>query len=52
MEIGLIHPPGGAEHLYRQFHRSRRAVTKVMWGTIPYVICMMLAIVILSIFPG
>jgi TRAP-type C4-dicarboxylate transport system permease large subunit len=22
-----------------------------MWGTLPYVICMMLAIVILSVFP-
>ena len=26
-------------------------VTKVMWGTIPYVLCMMLAILILCIFP-
>jgi C4-dicarboxylate transporter, DctM subunit len=26
-------------------------VTRVMWGTIPYVVCMMLAIVILCIFP-
>jgi TRAP-type C4-dicarboxylate transport system permease large subunit len=26
-------------------------VTRVMWGTLPYVGCMMLAIVILCIFP-
>jgi len=26
-------------------------VTKVMWGTLPYVACMMLAIVILCMFP-
>ena len=26
-------------------------VMKIMWGTIPYVICMMLAIVILCFFP-
>jgi TRAP-type C4-dicarboxylate transport system permease large subunit len=26
-------------------------VAKVMWGTLPYVLCMMLAIVILCIFP-
>jgi C4-dicarboxylate transporter, DctM subunit len=26
-------------------------LAKVMWGTLPYVICMMLAIVILCFFP-
>ena len=26
-------------------------ITRVMWGTIPYVLCMMLAIVILCVFP-
>ncbi|TMG99501.1 MAG: TRAP transporter large permease, partial [Betaproteobacteria bacterium] len=26
-------------------------VTRIMWGTIPYVICMMLQIVILCAFP-
>ena len=26
-------------------------VTTVMWGTLPYVLCMMLAIVILCFFP-
>ena len=26
-------------------------VTKVMWGTVPYVLCVILAIVVLSAFP-
>jgi TRAP-type C4-dicarboxylate transport system permease large subunit len=26
-------------------------VTRIMWGTIPYVLCMMLQIVILCVFP-
>ena len=52
MEIGLIHPPVGPQHLHRQCHRAGRAArAQVMWGTLPYVLCMMLAIVILCIFP-
>ena len=26
-------------------------ITRIMWGTVPYVLCMMLAIVILCFFP-
>jgi tripartite ATP-independent transporter DctM subunit len=51
MEIGLIHPPVGLNIYIVSAIAPDVPVTKVMWGTLPYVICMMLAIVILCIFP-
>src|SRR5881398_429183 len=51
MEIGLIHPPVGLNIYIVNAIAPDVPVVKVMWGTIPYVLCMMLAIVILCIFP-
>jgi C4-dicarboxylate transporter DctM subunit len=51
MEIGLIHPPVGLNIYIVSSIAPDVPVTRVMWGTIPYVICMMLAIVILCVFP-
>jgi len=51
MEIGLIHPPVGLNIYIVNAIAPDVPVTTVMWGTIPYVICMMLAILILCIFP-
>ena len=51
MEIGLIHPPVGLNIYIVNAIAPDVPLTKVMWGTLPYVICMMLAIVILCIFP-
>jgi len=51
MEIGLIHPPVGLNIYIVNSIAPDVPVTTVMWGTIPYVLCMMLAIVILCIFP-
>ena len=51
MEIGLIHPPVGLNIYIVQAIAPDVPVTTVMWGTIPYVVCMLLAIVILCIFP-
>jgi tripartite ATP-independent transporter DctM subunit len=51
MEIGLIHPPVGLNIYIVQAIAPDVPVTTVMWGTIPYVACMMLAIVILCVFP-
>jgi tripartite ATP-independent transporter DctM subunit len=51
MEIGLIHPPVGLNIYIVNAIAPDVPVTKVMWGTIPYVLCMMLAIVLLCIFP-
>ena len=51
MEIGLIHPPVGLNIYIVNAIAPDVPVTRVMWGTIPYVGCMMLAIVILCFFP-
>jgi C4-dicarboxylate transporter, DctM subunit len=51
MEIGLIHPPVGLNIYIVSSIAPDVPVTRIMWGTIPYVGCMMLAIVILCIFP-
>jgi C4-dicarboxylate transporter, DctM subunit len=51
MEIGLIHPPVGLNIYIVSAIAPDVPVTRVMWGTIPYVICMMLQIVILCVFP-
>jgi C4-dicarboxylate transporter DctM subunit len=51
MEIGLIHPPVGLNIYIVSSIAPDVPVTRIMWGTIPYVACMMLAIVILCAFP-
>jgi TRAP-type C4-dicarboxylate transport system permease large subunit len=51
MEIGLIHPPVGLNIYIVNSIAPDVPVTKVMWGTIPYVLCMILQIVILCLFP-
>ena len=48
MEVGLIHPPVGLNIYIVNSIAPDVPVTKVMWGTMPYVLCMFLAIVILS----
>ena len=52
MEIGLIHPPVGLNIYIVSSIAPDVPVTRIMWGTMPYVLCMMLAIVILCMFPG
>jgi tripartite ATP-independent transporter DctM subunit len=51
MEVGLIHPPVGLNIYIVQAIAPDVPVTRVMWGTIPYVLCMFLAIVVLCVFP-
>jgi C4-dicarboxylate transporter DctM subunit len=51
MEIGLIHPPVGLNIYIVSSIVPDVPVTRIMWGTIPYVLCMILAIVILCAFP-
>jgi C4-dicarboxylate transporter DctM subunit len=51
MEVGLIHPPVGLNIYIVNSIAPDVPVTQVMWGTLPYVLCMFLAIVILSAFP-
>src|SRR5690349_15419481 len=51
MEVGLIHPPVGLNIYIVSAIAPDVPVTRVMWGTIPYVLCMFLAIVTLCAFP-
>lgn len=51
MEIGLIHPPVGLNLYIVNSIAPDVPLTQIMYGTIPYVLCMMLAIVILCFFP-
>jgi tripartite ATP-independent transporter DctM subunit len=51
MEIGLIHPPVGLNIYIINAIAPDVPLTKVMWGTIPYVLCMVLQIVLLCLFP-
>jgi len=51
MEVGLIHPPVGLNIYIVSAIAPDVPVTRVMWGTIPYVLCMFLAIILLCIFP-
>ncbi|HTP84323.1 MAG TPA: TRAP transporter large permease [Alphaproteobacteria bacterium] len=51
MEVGLIHPPVGLNIYIVNAIAPDVPVTTVMWGTIPYVLCMFLGIVILCAFP-
>src|SRR5689334_9969359 len=51
MEIGLIHPPVGLNIYIINAIAPDVPLMRIMLGTIPYVICMMLQIVILCVFP-
>jgi TRAP-type C4-dicarboxylate transport system permease large subunit len=52
MEIGLIHPPVGLNIYIVNAIAPDVPLMKVIRGTIPYVLCMFLAIVILCFFPS
>jgi tripartite ATP-independent transporter DctM subunit len=52
MEIGLIHPPVGLNIYIVNSIAPDVPLTRVIWGTLPFVACMMLEILILCIFPG
>ena len=51
MEIGLITPPVGLNLFVVKAIAPDVPVMRVMWGATPYVLCMVLAIVILCFFP-
>jgi len=52
MEIGLITPPVGLNLFVVNAIAPDVPTKTVLWGSVPYVLCMVLAIVILCIFPG
>jgi C4-dicarboxylate transporter, DctM subunit len=51
MEIGLITPPVGLNLFVVNAIAPDVPTKTVLWGSVPYVLCMVLAIVILCIFP-
>src|SRR5438045_425232 len=51
MEIGLIHPPVGLNIYIVKSIAPDVPLMEVIWGTVPYVLCMFLAIFILCVFP-
>jgi tripartite ATP-independent transporter DctM subunit len=51
MEIGLIHPPVGLNIYIVNAIAPDVPIATVMWGTLPYVLCMILQIVILCAVP-
>ncbi|MYN13322.1 TRAP transporter large permease subunit [Pusillimonas sp. TS35] len=52
MEIGLISPPVGLNLFVLNAIAPDVPTRDILWGALPYVLVMMLAIVILCIFPG
>ena len=52
MEIGLIHPPVGLNLFVINAIAPDIPLGDVIKGTIPFVILMLLAILILCVFPG
>ncbi|MGE0563460.1 MAG: TRAP transporter large permease [Pseudolabrys sp.] len=52
MEIGLITPPVGLNLFVVNAIAPDVPTNKILWGAFPYVIMMVLAIIILSMFPG
>ncbi len=52
MEIGLITPPVGLNLYVINGIAPDISLKTILWGSMPFVLCMVLAIVILSIFPS
>ncbi len=52
MEIGLITPPVGLNLYVINGIAPDISLRKILVGSLPFVLCMVLAIVILSVFPG
>jgi tripartite ATP-independent transporter DctM subunit len=51
MEVGLIHPPVGLNLYVISGIAPDVPLVRVLWGSVPYVLCIFLAMVILCIFP-
>jgi TRAP-type C4-dicarboxylate transport system permease large subunit len=51
MEMGLIHPPVGLNIFVIKNIAPDIPLREVIWGVVPFVVLMVLAVVILCIFP-
>ncbi|MGH6764985.1 MAG: TRAP transporter large permease subunit, partial [Bradyrhizobium sp.] len=52
MEMGLIHPPVGLNLFVIRNVAPDVSLGEVIWGTLPFVLLMMLAVVLLCFLPG
>ncbi|HEX4330061.1 MAG TPA: TRAP transporter large permease subunit [Burkholderiales bacterium] len=52
MEMGLIHPPVGLNIFVINKIAPDIKLSDIIWGTLPFVFLIMLAVVILCVFPG
>ena len=52
MEMGLIHPPVGLNIFVIRNVAPDIPLREVIWGTLPFVLLMMLAVLLLCFFPG
>ena len=52
MEMGLIHPPVGLNLFVIKSIAPDISLSEVMWGTLPFVALMAVAIVLICVFPG
>jgi tripartite ATP-independent transporter DctM subunit len=52
MEMGLIHPPVGLNIFVIKNIAPDIPLRDVIWGVMPFVVLMMLAVVVLCVFPG
>ena len=52
MEMGLIHPPVGLNIFVIKNIAPDIPLSDVMWGTLPFVGMMLVAVILISIFPG
>ncbi|MGE5336802.1 MAG: TRAP transporter large permease [Gemmatimonadota bacterium] len=52
MEMGLIHPPVGLNIFVIKNVAPDIPLKDVIWGVLPFVLLMLLAVVLISVFPG
>ena len=52
MEIGLITPPVGLNLYVLNSIAPKVRLTTILWGSLPFMLCMVLGILLLSIFPA
>jgi TRAP-type C4-dicarboxylate transport system permease large subunit len=52
MEMGLIHPPVGLNIFVIRNVAPDIPLSEVIWGTLPFVLLMMVAVVVLCFLPG
>lgn len=52
MEIGLITPPVGLNLYVLNSIAPKVKLTTILWGSLPFMLCMVLGIILITVFPG